>query len=159
LTNNPATNYPSAGGRFSNYQANDAGIDYGNGPFPSGRRVVRISGFTFAYLETITDGLSNTFGFGEGSVYWQGSAAWVDPQTIDATVAIPLNRYKIWLNDRKTFTDDNHWQESFGFSSEHPGGGQFALMDGSVRFISETISQTPYLAAGSVDVGESVMLP
>jgi hypothetical protein len=159
LTNNPATNYPSAGGRFSNWQANDNGIDYGNGAFPSGRRCSRISDFTFAYLESITDGLSNTFGFGENSVYWQGSAAWVNPETIGATVAIPLNRYKLWLNDRKTFTDGSHWQESFGFSSEHPGGGQFALMDGAVRFVSETVSQTPYLAAGSIDVGESIAAP
>jgi hypothetical protein len=159
LTNNPATNFPSAGGRFSNHLGGDEGIDWGNGAFPSGRRCGRLSDFTFVFFESVTDGLSNTFGFGEGSVYWQGSAAWVDPQTIGASVGIPLNQYKLYRNDRKTFTDDNHWQESFGFSSEHPGGAQFAALDGTVRFVSETVDQYIYQAAGSIDAGEARSLP
>ena len=31
-----------------------------------------------------------------------------------------------------------------GFNSEHPGGGQFAMGDGSVRFIQETIDIRTY---------------
>jgi hypothetical protein len=36
---------------------------------------------------------------------------------------------------------DPTWQ---GFTSDHPGGVQFVLGDGSVRFISENISMTTY---------------
>jgi len=36
-----------------------------------------------------------------------------------------------------------------GFGSEHPGGAMFAVGDGSVRFISETISPTTYANLGN----------
>jgi prepilin-type N-terminal cleavage/methylation domain-containing protein/prepilin-type processing-associated H-X9-DG protein len=35
-----------------------------------------------------------------------------------------------------------------GFSSQHPGGAQFALADGSVRFVSETIDAKGFDATG-----------
>ena len=151
--------YVSAGGRFSSQQHGDSGIDWGNGPCPSGRRCGVISDYTFAYLSTVSDGLSNTFSYGESSLYWQGSAAWVDPQTIGATTAIPLNHYKTWKNRRTEFTNDDNWMWSFGFSSMHTGGGNFAFMDGAVKFVSETVSMEVYMAAGTVACSETQPLP
>jgi prepilin-type N-terminal cleavage/methylation domain-containing protein len=40
--------------------------------------------------------------------------------------------------------------------SYHPGGAQFALTDGSVRFITQTINMTTYQGLGSRDGGEVV---
>ncbi|MEM1060859.1 MAG: DUF1559 domain-containing protein [Planctomycetota bacterium] len=36
-----------------------------------------------------------------------------------------------------------------GFSSYHPGGSQFALASGAVRFISENINPNVYTLLGS----------
>ena len=40
-----------------------------------------------------------------------------------------------------------------GFGSQHPGGAQFALGDGSVRFLSETIDSNVFLQLGNRDDG------
>jgi len=155
-----ANGYASAGGRFTWTDTwADAGIDYGNGPFPSGRRCGRVTDYTLTAFANVTDGLSNTFGFGEASIYWQGSPAWVDPQTIGATMGIPLNHYKTWKDKRTEFTNENNWNWSFGFSSMHPGGATFASLDGAVKFVNETVSQQIYLAAGTIDCGEAQALP
>lgn len=43
-----------------------------------------------------------------------------------------------------------------GFSSDHTGGAQFLLGDGSVRFISENIDQTTYRNLGTINDGNVI---
>lgn len=43
---------------------------------------------------------------------------------------------------------------NMAFGSQHTGGANFAMGDGSVRFISETVNTTVYHAAGSRNGGE-----
>ena len=45
------------------------------------------------------------------------------------------------------------------WGSNHTGGCQFTLGDGSVRFVSETIAGDVYVSMGSADGGESITLP
>ena len=48
---------------------------------------------------------------------------------------------------------------SGAWGSNHTGGCQFALGDGSVRFVSETIAGDVYVSMGSIDGGESTTIP
>ncbi len=93
-------------------------------------------------MARITDGTSNTFALGE--------RAWLlDGQKLQAATALMTNGDSEASSDqgsvyahgcgryRLNCTDSVNCAR--GFSSMHPGGAQFALVDGSVRFISETI--------------------
>lgn len=96
----------------------------------------------------ITDGTSNVIAFGERR--WQIKDTLGAIRTIGAGVVFGVRRRnavgtradvlgigsaRINLNDAGQIALGQQ-----GFSSQHPGGAQFALADGSVRFIAQTIN-------------------
>lgn len=110
----------------------------------------------------ITDGTSNTIGVGEVSV--------------SANVTSSTNNnghYPIWAGGNGSgcsgmagstfrFVDAsypiNNKTTNFAFGSQHTGGANFLLMDGSIRFISEGVNTTTYHYLGSRAGGEVVSL-
>ena len=99
-------------------------------------------------FQDVTDGSSNTFLIGERA--WRvGNGATVE--FTDGAFALAARRLSDWNSDGTFgvfgFQANGHNLNSpigdrqRGFSSDHPGGAQFAFADGSVQFISETIEQ------------------
>lgn len=82
----------------------------------------------------VTDGLSNTFMVGEADeVPWASGRQSIRP-----------------------FTDKPYIKGRDGFSGNHPGGTQFLLGDGSVRFVSENIDPSVVEALTTIQGGEQI---
>jgi hypothetical protein len=58
-------------------------------------------------------------------------------------------------DDQQNCNDFRNWMTSGGFKSDHVGGAQFVLGDGSVHFLSENIDYTTYQRLGSRNEGET----
>lgn len=87
----------------------------------------------------ISDGTSNTFAAGERNGGNKGcrSAMWAgagNSRSTDAAgIYTTVGDIQVKLNHPTKDTC------RYGFSSPHPGGANFVLCDGAVKFISETI--------------------
>ncbi len=105
-------------------------------------------------FKEVTDGLSKTIMIGEtlpkhcfhNTAYGRNFPV--------AGMSIPLNtmigkegQQDNW--DQTTLHNRNSHYQACGFKSEHPGGAFFALGDGSVQFISQSIDYRLYCALGS----------
>jgi prepilin-type N-terminal cleavage/methylation domain-containing protein/prepilin-type processing-associated H-X9-DG protein len=132
---------------------NYAGIDFGDGifwcqdNFMGDGRTLRIA--------DITDGTSNTLMLGEALVARTDDNIWCHALDAIATCAIDLNARR----PDGTDYDPEDWPNTYGFSSAHTGGAQFALADGSVRFLSNNIPQDVYRALATRAGGEVASLP
>lgn len=106
------------------------------------------NGLVPVQLKQITDGTSSTFLLGERDSYCL-SATWIGvrnpPGANMLGISWALGRVSLKFNHPQT-GDHNTCTE--GFSSKHPGGGNFAFCDGSVSFINEDIE---YDDAGNVE--------
>lgn len=138
---------PSASnkGRFHD---NPDGLDHGNGlicrgynrPVPTRMRDVR-------------DGTTTTFAVGETVPEWCRHTWWWWFNATTATCAIRLN-YK--MEPDLQVEGEGDWWHNYSFMSRHPGGANFGMTDGSVRFVSENINPHVYKMLGTIQGAEVV---
>ncbi len=113
-------------------------------------------------IRDITDGTSNSLMVGESSFNQNALSAWFFFNGVLATAAFPINRPaecaagigKPRVQGWEACWSD--WPNQQGFSSLHVGGAQFALCDGSVRFISQSVNLGTYRDAATIQGGEVV---
>jgi len=109
----------------------------------------------------IADGLSNTIMLGESVCLWSALSAWYSYDAPLSTCAYPIN----WDNNQaRTEAQRRANSRSTGsnclisrtFGSRHAGGANFAMADGHVQFVQESISLRVYYAMSTID-GREVM--
>jgi len=104
--------------------------------------------------QDITDGSSNTIMLGERDTQICNSATWVGVRnppgtgTAGYTMVAATSHVKLNNPDPPIAWNSTTPPGCFqGFSSLHPGGANFALCDGSVRFITNNIEYKPWVAS------------
>jgi prepilin-type N-terminal cleavage/methylation domain-containing protein len=103
-----------------------------------------------ANMAAVTDGTSNTFLVGETDFKPRG----VPSTSYGGVWAFGYIGYA-WGTTFHPFNKHNHTSTPYGaFRSEHPGGGSFALTDGSVRFVREGVDLVTYRALSTRAGGE-----
>jgi prepilin-type N-terminal cleavage/methylation domain-containing protein/prepilin-type processing-associated H-X9-DG protein len=109
-------------------------------------------------LEMITDGQSNTLMVGENVISQDYHSAAFFSDGDFATAGIPLNTFIEGL-DVQQMKNPPNWIPGRGFKSMHPGGSQFAMADGSTRYVSEGVDGVAYRAAATRAGEEAEQLP
>lgn len=115
-------------------------------------------------LEDILDGQSNTFAFGEISrtkssdgTYDPQRAGWAYGVSYDAVTGEIENNYFAKSVERGLNVEDSAGLttiNTMAFSSNHPGGAQFAFADGSARFVKQKVSADILKAYSSINSRE-----
>lgn len=115
-----------------------------------------------AKFSDLSDGTSNTIAGGEilPSCHDHHRGGWYDTngQWTATTPRINFNTCrKQGLSDTaQNCNDHRNWMTSGGFKSDHTGGAQFVLGDGSVQFLAQSIDYLTYQQLGSRNDGEVV---
>jgi len=114
----------------------------------------------------ISDGLSNTIFVGEilskcdNGHYGGGWPYSNNMGNAHASTVVPINDGSICPKGTLPITNPSctgpdKWNYGWGFRSQHPGGAQFLLGDGSARFISQNINYATYQYLGAKSDGNA----
>jgi len=112
----------------------------------------------------VTDGLSNVIMMGEIRPNCSDHTVngWSYFNTFVATTApinFPINCYgEAAKNPTGGCHEPHNWTTSNGFKSNHTGGAQFLMCDGSVQFLSENIDYATYQRLGDRRDGNPVSI-
>ncbi len=140
-------------------QATDVGYK-GNGMFFMNSEV---------RMADVTDGTTNTFivaevqdDFKDGTDLPGSDRKYCFAEDSDNNPPTDITEYLVGMESNDPI-NANHQSSPGVYSnngeytgSYHPGGAQFLLVDGSTRFISDSIDMTTYMALGTRDKGEAV---
>lgn len=134
-------------------------LDRGNGVFSRGWNNAAKTN-----MSAVTDGTSNTYLVGESIAQYTNWSMWFLSGSTVATTSIPLNARPVcaaYLPASMTIRAGkiacrNDQASNSGFDSDHTGGGNFGLVDGSVRFVSSSIDRDAYRGTATVSGGEII---
>jgi prepilin-type processing-associated H-X9-DG protein len=107
-------------------------------------------------INDVKDGTSCTIMMGEAMTGKDYQNAWCHMDNAIATVAYPPNAKNPATG--KDYPPDQWWNR-YAFTSAHPGGVNFAMTDGSVRFINDGIDLKVFRALGTRNGGEVAEAP
>jgi prepilin-type processing-associated H-X9-DG protein len=108
--------------------------------------------------------LTNTAGFDNGRWGMKGggwAASFMQHGSVYNHTMLPNERSCNCFIDGNTGEGGDDWygRNLFAASSEHPGGVNVALADGSVRLVSESVAPDVWWGLGTRNGGEAVQLP
>jgi prepilin-type N-terminal cleavage/methylation domain-containing protein/prepilin-type processing-associated H-X9-DG protein len=119
-----------------------------------------------ARMVDVTDGTSNTICIGElrPACMTDAHNGWMHNAVSLIGTTPPINfptcPGENGLSKRNSSNPvQNHWDSwatSHGYKSKHPGGAQFVFVDGTVRFLSQTINYDTYQRMGDRRDGKTV---
>jgi prepilin-type N-terminal cleavage/methylation domain-containing protein/prepilin-type processing-associated H-X9-DG protein len=113
-------------------------------------------------LSSVTDGTSNTIAAGETLPAQRADNNVWEWNSGGYGTTVPIN----YPSPQSCTLPGNNWGSNnwssrcaytnTGFKSHHPGGANFVFVDGSVRFLKQTIAMPTYCALGSRNAGEVI---
>lgn len=145
--------HPNVTSAFGRWAGDVDGLDHGTGAIC--RNKDNESANT-TLASNIKDGLSHTFLVGECVPEWCSHTSWFFFDHNTATCAIPLN-YRVGTGISMT-EQWGDWTRNYSFFSKHPTGATFALCDGSVRFVQDSVDLSIYRASATINAREQLTI-